>query len=204
MSKKRVLKEEEPYNPLEKRNIGESIIKAMLEKPEELLPPAQFIGAGVYAIYYHGDNPLYVNNDAQRPIYVGKAVPSGARKGNVGETENQGMVLYNRLKEHAESIESVCNLHLKDFSCRYLAVDDIWIPLAETLLIEMFLPVWNVLVDGFGNHDPGKGRRNQKRSAWDVIHYGRKWADDLKPNKLTKHQIEAKIIEFLAKETPNI
>jgi len=30
--------------------------------------------------------------------------------------------------------------------------------------------------DGFGNHDPGSGRYNQKRSVWDQVHPGRSWA----------------------------
>jgi hypothetical protein len=34
----------------------------------------------------------------------------------------------------------------------------------------------NVAVDGFGNHDPGRGRYAQAKSDWDVIHSGRAWA----------------------------
>jgi hypothetical protein len=33
--------------------------------------------------------------------------------------------------------------------------------------------VKDAAVDGFGNHDPGKGRYKQARSDWDVIHPGR-------------------------------
>lgn len=172
-----------PFNPLDKRNIGESVVKAMLERKREPLPPQPFIAAGVYAIFYHGNNGLYDNLHPDTPIYVGKAVPTGARKGNVGLAGNQGKVLYNRLAEHAESISAAVNLCLDDFDCLYIAVDDIWIPLAETLLIERFKPVWNVAVDGFGNHDPGKGRYNQQRSLWDTLHPGRSWANGLRPNK---------------------
>ena len=115
------------------------------------------------------------------PIYVGKAVPAGARKGGYGLGGSPGTVLYRRLIEHAESVEQAENLSAEDFFCRYLAVDDIWIPLGESLLIEMLSPVWNALIDGFGNHDPGKGRYNQQRSAWDVLHPGRPWAKRLQP-----------------------
>ncbi|MBL0382473.1 MAG: Eco29kI family restriction endonuclease [Desulfofustis sp. PB-SRB1] len=38
------------------------------------------------------------------PIYVGKAVPPGARKGNFGLNIDPGLALYRRLKEHTESI----------------------------------------------------------------------------------------------------
>ncbi len=31
----------------------------------------------------------------------------------------------------------------------------------------------NKIIDGFGNHDPGKGRYNQLRSRWDKLHPGR-------------------------------
>ena len=173
----------QPYNPLDKRNIGDSIVKALMEKNLENLPPEPFVAAGVYAIYYLGKNELYKHLSETIPIYVGKAVPVGARKGNVGTADNQGKVLYNRLTEHADSIKAASNLELEDFRCRFIAVDDIWIPLAETLLIEKYKPVWNVVVDGFGNHDPGKGRYNQQRSLWDTLHPGRNWAEKLLPNK---------------------
>ncbi len=47
----------------------------------------------------------------------------------------------------------------------------------EAALIRMYRPLWNTVVDGFGNHDPGKGRYNQAKSDWDVYHPGRKWAE---------------------------
>lgn len=102
--------------------------------------------------------------------------------------------------EHAESIEQAQNLDVKDFFCRYLAVDDIWIPLGESLLIEMFSPIWNLFIDGFGNHDPGKGRYNQQRSAWDMIHVGRPWAEKLQPNKRSEKEIIEQLQDFLAKK----
>jgi len=30
--------------------------------------------------------------------------------------------------------------------------------------------VWNVVIDGFGNHDPGAGRYNGERTRWDTLH----------------------------------
>ena len=44
----------EPYNPLDKRNLGASVAATMLAAPIHSLPPEPFIGAGVYAIYYRG------------------------------------------------------------------------------------------------------------------------------------------------------
>lgn len=93
------------------------------------------------------------------PIYVGKAVPSGGRKGKVDpEASSKGNQLFKSLEEHRKSIVAATNLNIADFWCRHLVVDDIWIPLGESLLIQRFQPIWNSVVDGFGNHDPGAGR----------------------------------------------
>jgi hypothetical protein len=199
---------EPPYNPLDKNNLGVSVADALLARSVEPLQlPEPFIGAGIYAIYYVGGFPAYkpISDDNQNskfkaPIYVGKAVPAGARKGGYGLDVSPGTVLYKRLVEHAESIDQAENLNVKDFYCRYLAVDDIWIPLGESLLIEMFSPLWNVLIDGFGNHDPGKGRSNQQRSSWDVLHPGRHWAAKLQPNKKSAQKILEQVQEFLARK----
>ena len=44
-----------PFNPLDKRHLGESVASAMLKSPIHPLPPEKFKGAGIYAIYYTGD-----------------------------------------------------------------------------------------------------------------------------------------------------
>ena len=179
-----------PYNPLDKKNLGESVADALLRSASKALSALRtFDGAGIYAIYYTGGFPAYrliaeKNSDGRLalPIYVGKAVPSGARKGGFGLGRDPGSVLFKRLMEHARSINQVENLNLEDFYCRFLVVDDIWIPLGvwvplgESLLIAKFSPLWNRWLDGFGNHDPGKGRYRQERSRWDVLHPGRPFA----------------------------
>jgi hypothetical protein len=71
----------------------------------------------------------------------------------------------------------------------------VWIALAETLLITHFQPLWNVLVDGFGNHDPGKGRRHQARSDWDVLHPGRPFAEKLADGNKTTEELKTSISE---------
>jgi len=194
-----------PFNPLDKQNLGESVAEAMLQQPITNLPPEPFIGAGIYAIYYDGDFPLYAeiskkNSDGAFawPIYVGKAVPAGARKGGFGLGADPGQVLYRRLAEHASSIDQANNISLAHFKCRFLVVDDIWIPLAESLLIEMYQPLWNRKIDGFGNHDPGKGRYNQQRSPWDAIHPGRPWADKLKDPATSVGKIEESAAKYIA------
>lgn len=194
-----------PFNPLDKRNLAESVTDAMLARPVMPLPPKPFIGAGIYAIYYTGGLPLYCKiaehnaDDAfMQPIYVGKAVPAGARKGGHGLDAEPGMALFNRLCDHAKSISEADNLEADSFFCRFLAVDDIWIPLAESLLIERFSPLWNRVLDGFGNHDPGKGRYNQQKSPWDTLHPGRIWANKLQPNASDKQTIVAQVASFIS------
>ena len=180
---------EQPYNPLDKGNLAANVADTLLQREPVALPPPRVRGAGIYAIYYTGKFKPYKviaeanrQDDGSRPVYVGKAVPAGARKGSLRPRNISGHALANRLKQHAVSIDQANNLNLSDFSCRYLVVDEIWIPLGESLLIERFAPIWNTRVDGFGNHDPGRGRRNQARSHWDVLHPGRPWATKLTAN----------------------
>ncbi len=195
-----------PYNPLDKKNLGASVAEAMLgRKPHPLGGLRSFHGAGIYAIYYRGSFSAYgkiaeQNQDADpvAPIYVGKAIPAGGRKGSAAPEGTKSRALFGRLKEHAESISLCANLDIEDFLCRYLVVDDIWIPLGESLLIAKFAPVWNTLIDGFGNHDPGKGRYGGMRPKWDVLHPGRSWADKCQPRSETPAQIEREIKAHLA------
>lgn len=61
--------------PLDKRNLGESVAGALLERPVGPLPPEQkFIGAGIYAIYYIGDFQPY-NQIAQQNRKVSSTGP---------------------------------------------------------------------------------------------------------------------------------
>lgn len=198
-----------PFNPLDKRNLGTSVANALIGQERSPLPPSErFAAAGVYAIYYRGSfelyrpiaNPSFASPSEEVPIYVGKAVPAGARKGGVGLDRAPGTVLFDRLADHAESISQAENLNLDDFFCRYLAVDDIWIPLGESLLIESYSPLWNRIVEGFGNHDPGSGRHQGKRSAWDVLHPGRPWASRLQSGKNREALIKA-VQEFLSRSS---
>ena len=163
---------------------------------------------GIYTIYAYRSVKLHEpiakrfrNGRFEIPICVGKAVPAGARKGGTGLTASAGKVLYNRLSEHAESIGNVSNIGIKDFYCRFLVVDDIWIPLGESLLIAKFSPIWNNFIDGFGNHDPGKGRYEGMRPRWDVLHPGRAWAAKCKSRPETPEQIVADVKTYLRTTT---
>jgi hypothetical protein len=151
-----------------------------------LPPPEQFFGTGVYALYYTGRTGIYrqygeLNRLAYGyPIYVGKAVPKGWRQSRVADDPNaQSKELFSRLREHSRSIHTVAGVELADFMCRFVIFEDAgsdMISTIEAALIKLHRPLWNMALDGFGNHDPGSGRYNQAKSDWDVIHEGRVWA----------------------------
>lgn len=195
-----------PYNPLEKENLGKSVVLSLIkQKAIPLAMLERFSGAGIYAIYYSGKFDAYAPmgewNDGGKqsilPIYIGKAVPTGGRKGNLDpDSSSKGSSLYNRLEDHRKSIDQAINLGIEDFWCRFLVVDDIWIPLGESLLIQYYRPIWNSLIDGYGNHDPGSGRHKGARPNWDTLHPGRSWAKKCGPSKLSQDQIRAKIAQF--------
>lgn len=188
------------YNPLSVDELGRNAARALMEFPVEILPPNEaFDGAGVYTLHYRGAFPAYagIGNDA--PIYVGKADPPGRRQGRASGTSTVRS-LYQRISRHAESINAASNLELRDFRCRWLVLDPVWIGLTEQMLIAQYQPIWNVVVDGFGNNDPGSGRRNQRRSQWDTLHPGREWAANLQDRGETAADIMAGIEEFHARE----
>ncbi len=171
----------------------------MVNTPMESLPPEdKFAGGGVYALYYKGDFSLYkkiYHKNPDLPIYVGKAVLPGWRQGR-GTTKENNPALYRRLNEHSKSIISVNNLELKDFSCRFVVLKSQEADLIGTVeagMTRKFSPLWNSHIDGFGNHDPGKGRYEQAKSEWDVLHPGRVWANRLKGISPIGNKIEEKI-----------
>ncbi|WP_082975363.1 Eco29kI family restriction endonuclease [Mycobacterium sp. 1245805.9] len=215
------MSEPRPFNPLDRLELGKSVERALLAKPLSPLPPqSRFPGAGLYAIYYSGSLPLYESivpprvDEGSVPIYVGRARPPGARHGVGLEATTTEPKLYERLREHKNSIRQVTdfairsgtqNLDLADFTCRYLVAEDIWVPLGEMLLIGHYRPVWNVLLDGFGNHPPGSGRRDQARSYWDELHPGRPWAARLAPPDKSAEELAALVHDHLSGLTlPNL
>jgi hypothetical protein len=165
------------------------------------LPPSEpFIGTGVYSLYYLGNFDLYqkiaeVNiTECTQPIYVGKAVPKGWRTARGGSEKYA--TLTQRLREHARSIKHGPGLNIKDFKCRFMILkgkESSMITIVEAALIRKYRPLWNTVVDGFGNHDPGSGRYDQAKSEWDVLHPGRAWAENLRGKLPDLEGIKAKI-----------
>lgn len=176
--------------------------------PIHPLPPSEkFLGTGVYALYYIGNNPLYLfykelnRLSYNSPIYIGKAVPEGWRQSRISDSKGtQSSELYRRLKEHSRSIIASEDLCLEDFSCRFTIFEkegSDMIGSIEAALIKLNQPLWNSCIDGFGNHDPGKGRYEQARSDWDILHIGRIWANRLKGPSNNKNDILTAIEKHL-------
>lgn len=194
------------YNPLDYENLTRNCVQELMRRgPYSLELQAPFEGAGVYALFYRGPSPLYGSvrsPDAEWPIYVGKAVPKGARKG--AKSAGPSRALYSRLRKHRESISFGNGLSVEDFQCRYLVVTPLWITMAERFLIEHYQPVWNVCLEGFGIHDPGRGRYQGECSSWDTLHPGRPWAARLVPRKEDREQVESRVKDFLTTRRPGV
>jgi hypothetical protein len=197
-----------PYDPLDLRTLAESMVKVVLE--QRVYPLGEvpsFEGAGVYVIYYTGSYDPYKSiaqknkgSNWDQPIYVGEAARKGGRKGGVLAVGPAGRVLLSRLKNHVDSIRGTKNLKVEDFFCRYLVLKDFFIPLCESLLIDTYVPIWNKVIDGFGNKVVGAGREEkQQKSMWDVLHPGRIGAA-AKPNKKypTADHVLRKLRDFYA------
>jgi hypothetical protein len=193
-----------PYNPLDRINLARSIEGELLGRDVTPLGDVGAVrGSGIYAIYYAGKAKLYQPTtntppDFCRPIYVGKAIPKGSRKGGLSASRGTGNPLRERLRQHAGSIDEAVNIDLADFFVRHLLVDDIWIPLGENVMIERFRPAWNLAVEGFGNKVPGQLRITQKLSPWDVLHPGRGVAEGLGATPVSQEFMIKRVSDFLA------
>ena len=166
-------------------------------------PPVRFPGVGVYALYYTGKTKPYEKYGTVNrvkydfPIYVGKAVPKGWRQGRVTPAANtKTFELNSRLRKHYRTINTGAGLNPKDFTCRFTIFEGIsssMISTVESALIRLYMPLWNTQIDGFGNNDPGKGRYNQRKSHWDVLHPGREWAERCAESDYTREQVIEKV-----------
>ena len=174
------------FNPLDYASLAKSLERELMAC--ELVPLAnvdKFYGDGVYALFYTGSFAPYaqmsrVNQKSPGvlPIYIGKASPQTLKGASFDsaniDTPAAGHRLYTRInRDHRASIQSAENLDVADFSCKILVLNAVWVALAESALIGAYAPVWNGTIDGFGNHDPGKGRAAGRISRWDVLHPGR-------------------------------
>lgn len=173
---------------------------------QKMPPPEKFDGPGVYQIYCTANSGIYSRfykfnkTSLQVPIYIGKAVPKGWRQGRqYQDTNRRTNELYQRLREHSKSISQGEGLKIKDYDCRFMILEGAESSLISTLeaaLIRQYQPLWNTVIDGFGNHDPGKGRYRQSKSDWDVCHPGRPWAERCQGISKNKEELYKAIHRF--------
>jgi hypothetical protein len=157
----------------------------------QALPVQRFNGAGVYALYYKGDNSLY-KDIVGKPMFIGRVQPKGISKAE----ENNSAELYSKIKEQCKSIEEAKNLSLEDFQCKYMILDQVEMALSEAIenqLVNEYKPAWNVYIEGFANHNPGKGRVRQAPSEWDILHPGRQWAKKLQGKATNRESLKRKV-----------
>jgi hypothetical protein len=163
----------------------------------------RFYGAGVYAIYYEGKSvEAYLRlSGTESPVYVGKADPDEAY---AETTEEQGEALYRRLKEHARNIAKT-DLDLRDFTCRYVAIQSGMQSAVEHFMIQFYQPIWNKEMKvcfGIGKHGDSARTRANKRSPWDTMHPGRRWAGETKEDQKSLSKVVSDIGRHLDLNPP--
>lgn len=167
------------------------------------LAKGKFYGSGIYAIYYTGKGfsayaPL---SGSETPIYVGKADPDDAYAETAVE---QGLTLFGRLGEHAKNVQAG-GFDLKDFQYRCATVQSGLQDTVEGFLIRLFSPLWNKqmkIAHGFGKHGDAAETRGNRRSPWDTLHPGRRWATATAEDQVAKDKILEKIEKHLRDHPP--
>lgn len=201
MSSRSFDREDHTYHSPTFRSVVQEVIEFLEQTEAYTLPlPERFNGPGVYLLYYHGDFGPYEHvaeanrDELSEPIYAGKAVPKGRRQGRARSSDSAE--LYTRIGEHRRSIEKAENLDPEEFSCQFVILEEEMsdvIVTVESALIRRHRPLWNAVIDGFGNHDPGKGRYDQQPSEWDTFHPGRPWVEKLQGEPRDGDHIVVKI-----------
>jgi len=194
------------FDPSDPQMLGRITACVLLLQPRQ--PFAQirdekFYGSGIYAIYYKGNFESYkAISGTETPVYVGKADPQTP---GAATPIAQGEKLAGRLSEHGRSIGMAANILIKDFECRYLVVKSGMQKAAEEYLIHYFRPIWNSEMQicfGIGKHGDSAVTRGNKRSPWDVMHPGRKWAAKTAEDQKSYECIIAEIHEHFAANRP--
>ncbi|MFH8366606.1 Eco29kI family restriction endonuclease [Streptomyces sp. NPDC018031] len=164
---------ERHFNPLRRENLVRSVASALRTvEPVPLTGLRGFDGVGVYALYYVGPHELYrpvSQTSCETPVYVSRSEYGGDRYGR-GVVDRRNNPLWQRLTVHRRTLERCADLAPEDFRVRYLLTDDLFIAGAEQLTISDFLPVWNVVLTGFGVH--AGGSRRDRVPPWHVVHQG--------------------------------
>jgi hypothetical protein len=184
------------FDPSNPKIVGRFVSLALVaQQRHPLAEIPRAYGSGVYAIYYNGPYPAYAPiAGSETPIYVGQAAPA---LNNARTPMEQGTKLFSRLSEHGKNIaKATTTLDLADFECRWLVVQSGGQTAAEDYLIHLFRPIWNNetgILYGLGKHGDDAATRANKRSPWDTLHPGRKWAEASKEDAKSLVTIDAEL-----------
>lgn len=192
------------FDPSNPKVVGRFVSLALVAQQRHPLSEIpRFYGSGIYAIYYNGPYPAYASiRGSETPIYVGQAAPA---INNARTPLEQGPRLSLRLSDHQKNIgKAESTLDLADFEFRSLVVQSGWETAAEDYMIHLFRPIWNSqtgILYGLGKHGDDADTRANKRSPWDTLHPGRKWAERSKEDAKTPATIAAELTQHF-KEHP--
>jgi len=131
------------------------------------------------------------------PSTSGKLSLKDREKALIQKKGEQSTKLYARLCNHARSIKQTQALKPEDFTCRYLVVEETWIGLCESLLIQTSAPLWNSKLDGFGRNPQGKNRKDGI-SPWHAFHSGRDFKSESKPSDALLAKLTTDVAVFMA------
>ncbi len=203
------------FDPSNPSTTGRLVVLALLAQDRVPLERiGKTYGSGIYAIYYDGKHPLYAPVvGTETPVYVGKADPKAV---DAASPREQGPQLWGRLHDHRKAIRTVEHyaidndmkprLSVGEFTCRRLVCATNAQLVAEKHLIGLFRPIWNNETKrcwGISKHGDSAKTRSNKRSPWDVIHPGRKWANEEKlVNAMAPDVIAAGMAEHFAQHPP--
>lgn len=185
------------FDPSNPKVVGRFVSLALVAQQRHPLSEIpRFYGSGIYAIYYNGSFPFYAPiSGSETPIYVGQAAPA---INNARTPLEQGPRLCARLSDHRKNIgTATTTLDLADFEFRSLVVQSGWETAAEDYMIHLFRPVWNSetnILYGLGKHGDDATTRANKRSPWDTLHPGRKWAEASKEDARSPATIETDLV----------
>ena len=183
------------FDPLSEEAIDNSILSAFKSQYTTRLDREipYFSGEGIYAITYFGSLPMYAEI-CHNVIYVGMS----KRRSSRSSLKPSKSPLYSRIKNHINSISQATNLNPSWFEVSWLEMTEMFIDRGEQILLDTYKPIWNCVISGFGNNNPGSGRRAQKLSEWDMLHPGRLWASSHPtPSKIDLESAKNKIKNHL-------
>lgn len=200
-----ILRPQSMFDPTDPKTAGRVVALTLVAQSMHPLASIPiFYGAGIYAIYYKGSfSPYAPLADTDHPIYVGKADPDNPA---AASAIAQGTKIASRLTDHAKNIRKAeSTLDIDDFTCRFLIVQTGFQKSAEDYLIEFFKPIWNSetkIAYGLGKHGDSATTRANKRSPWDTLHPGRRWADQTTTDQKSAADIQQQIEQHFAHFPP--